>query len=83
MDSFYANFWYRAEFSINIKIRSNKGLVFTLFREFLPESVGDSYLFDKDQSDSEEIGNQVGYYPNGAGHESILWGIELSYIWNF
>ena len=83
MDLFHANFWYRTEFSINIKMRSNEGLVFTLFMEELPESVGDTYYFDKDPSNPEEVGDQIGYYPNGAGLASKLWGTQLSYVWKF
>jgi outer membrane protease len=83
LDKFLANFWYRTELSINIKMRSNEGLVFTLFWEELPEAVGNTYYFDKDPSNPEEVGDQTGYYHNGAGHASRLWGTELSYIWTF
>ncbi len=83
LDTFLANFWYRTELSINIKMRSNEGLVFTLFWEELPEAVGNTYYFDKDPSNPEEVGDQTGYYLNGAGHASRLWGTELSYIWTF
>ncbi|MCK5672297.1 MAG: omptin family outer membrane protease [Spirochaetales bacterium] len=83
IDSFYANFWYRAEFTLGIKTGKHEKLIISLFREELPETLGDTYEYDEDQTDSEEIGIQTGYYPNGAGMASILWGIELSYIWTF
>lgn len=83
LDTFLANFWYRTELSVNIKMRSNEELVFTLFREELPEAVGNTYYFDKDPSDPEEVGDQIGSYPNGAGMASLLWGMQLSYIWTF
>jgi len=83
LDTFLANFWYRSELSIKIKLRSNEGLVFTLFREELPETVGTTYYFDKDPSDPEELGTQIGSYPDGAGMASFMWGIGLSYIWTF
>ncbi len=83
MDTFLANFWYRTEVSIKLNMRSNEGVVFTLFREELPEAVGNTYYFDKDPSNPEEAGDQTGYYPNGAGMASTLWGIGLSYIWTF
>ncbi len=83
MDSFYANFWYRAEFKIDVKTGSNGKLMFSLFREELPETKGDTFVYDEDPSDPEEIGTQTGYYQNGAGMASILWGIGLSYTWTF
>jgi outer membrane protease len=83
LDTFLANFWYQSELTINIKTRKNEEFMFTLFLEELPESVGDTYYFDKDPSDSEEVGDQVGFYQNGAGMASIMWGMSLSYIWSF
>lgn len=83
LDSFISNFWYRAEFSLTLKAGSNGELSLKVYREELPESVGDTYYFDEDSSDPEEVGIQTGYYAGGAGHASILWGIGLSYIWKF
>ncbi len=83
LDSFIANFWCRAEFSLNVEIGSKGTISLKVFREEIPESVGDTYYYDEDSSDPEEVGVQTGYYPGGAGHASILWGIGLSYIWNF
>lgn len=83
VDSFIANFWYETEFTISLKTRTNNKILLRVFREELPETVGDTYSFDEDTSNSEEVGVQTGYQANGAGMASILWGIELSYIWTF
>ena len=82
-DTFIANFWYRAEFSLNIKMGGNGALLLTVFREELPETVGTTYQYDEDPSDPEEMGILTGFYAGAAGHASILWGIGLSYIWTF
>ncbi len=83
LDTFVANFWYRTEFSLKLKTKSEDGFLLTVFREKLPETVGDTFQYDEDSSNSEEVGTQTGYYKNGAGLASILWGIGLSYTWIF
>jgi len=83
MDSFTSNFWYRTEFVLKLKAGIKGEFLVTLFREELPETTGNTYKYNEDPSDSEEVGTQTGYYPNGAGMASILWGIGLSYIWSF
>ena len=83
MDTFNAYFWYRVDFSLDIKTGSNGKLVISLFREELPEIEGDTFSYDEDTSNPEEIGTQAGYIPGGAGMASILWGMGISYIWIF
>jgi plasminogen activator len=83
MDTFDSFFWYRVDFSLNLKTNTNTALVINLFIEELPETVGDTYQYNEDSTNSEEVGTQTGYYSNGAGLASILWGIGLSYIWTF
>ena len=83
MDSFYANFWYRAELTLDIKTGKQEKLMISLFREELSETTGDIYEYDEDAANPEEIGENTGAYTNGAGMASFLWGIELSYIWTF
>lgn len=83
IDTFESYFWYRVDFSIDIKTGSNGKLIFSLFREELPETTGDTFVYDEDPADPEEMGTQVGYYPEGAGMASIMWGMSLSYLWTF
>jgi outer membrane protease len=83
IDSFFANFWYRAEIIIITKLDTKNHLSLKLFMEELPESIGDIYEYDEDASNPEEIGEDIGTYNNGAGMASFLWGVELSYIWTF
>jgi len=83
MDSVYANFWYKLEFTIDVNTGSNKKLMFSLFREELPESKGDTFVYDEDPTNPEKTGDYTGTYVNGAGMASILWGISLSYTWTF
>lgn len=83
IDTFNAYFWYRVDFSLDIKTGSNGKLVLSLFREELPEIEGDTFIYNEDTSNPEEIGTQVGYISGGAGMASILWGMGISYIWTF
>lgn len=83
IDTFDSYFWYRVDFSLHLETNSNTALVLNLFIEELPETVGDTYQHNEDSTDSEEVGIQTGYYSNGAGLASVLWGIGLSYIWSF
>ena len=83
VDTFYAKFWYRAEMTLQLRTGANKKLIFTLFREELPETIGDTFVYDEDIFNSEETGDYAGTYTHGAGMASILWGIGLSYIWTF
>ncbi len=83
LDTFIANFWYRTELSLKLKVRPKGEFLLTVFREELPEAIGDTFQYDEDSSDPEEVGTQSGYYADGAGLASVLWGIELSYIWTF
>ena len=83
IDSFYANFWYRTEFTLNIKTGKQEKLMILLFREELPETTGDIYEYDEDVTNPEEIGTQSGYYKDGAGLASFTWGMGISYTWTF
>ena len=83
LDTFIANFWYRTELSLKLQTRPGGQLLLTAFFEELPETPGDTFQYNEDSSDPEEVGTQTGYYNNGAGLASILWGIGLSYIWSF
>jgi len=83
LDTFIANFWYKTEFSLKTKLGANGNLFLTVFREELPEVTGDTFQYDEDTSDPEETGVQSGYYADGGGMASVLWGIGLSYIWTF
>ena len=83
MDTFDANFWYKVNFSLNIKTGSNGKLVLSIFKEELPETKGDTLVFNEDPENSEEPGEYTGTYTSGAGLASVLWGIGLSYTWIF
>ena len=83
LDSFIANFWYKTELTLKLKTSPKGELLLTVFREEMPEAAGDTFQYNEDSSDSEEVGIQTGYYPNGAGLAFVLWGIGLSYIWTF
>lgn len=83
IDSFYANFWYRAEFTLDIKTGQHEKLIISLFREELPETTGDIFIYGEDSENPEEVGEYTGTSFNGAGMASTLWGIGLSYIWTF
>ena len=83
LDSFTANFWYRTELTLKIKTGLQRSFLFTAFLEGLPETVGDTFQYDESVSSPEEIGIQSGYYKDGAGIASFMWGIEISYTWTF
>ncbi len=83
LDSFNANFWYRTELTLNIKTGLHGGFLVTTFLEELPETVGDTFQYDESVSNSEELGTQTGYYADGAGLASFMWGLGISYTWTF
>ena len=80
IDSFNANFWYRTELTLNLKTGLPGGFLLTAFMEELPETVGNTFQYD---GTVEGIGAQTGFYKDGAGIASFMWGIGISYTWTF
>ncbi len=80
LDTFTSNFWYRLDLSLEYKIKEKDNISLFLYIEELPETAGDTYQYS---SDPEEGGTQTGYYPDGAGTASLMWGIGISYIRTF
>jgi outer membrane protease len=83
LDTFEANLWYKTELTVIINTGHKNNIILNFFFEELPETIGNTDVFEESEADSEELGDYSGTYIDGAGHASITWGIGLSYIWKF